>query len=596
MPVTAVSVEGYQLTGAAPEVNEQTKAGTQEHEFNWGIMKLSYTSEDQGSEAAEEVATLMQYVGYAAKMGYGLDGSSASDYHLMTGLQNYFYFDTGAVYATRNEYTISKWDEMIYNELMNNRPVVYSGTDVNRSGHTFICDGYDGEGLYHFNWGWGGAYDGYYKLQATDPYKGDNNRLGGFITNQSALLGLQPPFASSGPVISGDEQGIVGTVFAHQVAADGETIIMHMGNKNSFTCAFKFGIGELKEDGTIKRLADTGGWDRLDQGYYHPNVNFYPATYKLGDGKHKLVPISLLKDESEWKRCKPLSLCFEVEYSGEKLVSLSEGTDVEMVAIPEVKEWQFADPTYAGMTSSANVTVANGGKVEYNGPLYMVISLQDDITTAQITHVAGSAIEPESREAVAFYPYFPTEGTWYVWVVTDMTDYNSSIGKTTVEVSALPNGDCNLQADTDNSTVVFNEDGTKVTVITTIEDVAGTGYFNSLFPTLFPIIDNFIDYNNVKAQKYISNFIIQPYGKKEVTVTFEGLDKDSQYALFYLYVNNNQAVNAGDILIDYQTTGISNPSVNLRNDEFFTLDGLKRIGKPKKKGIYLHQGKKVIIK
>ena len=31
-------------------------------------------------------------------------------------------------------------------------------------GHAFVCDGYDGKGYYHINWGWGGDSDAYFLL------------------------------------------------------------------------------------------------------------------------------------------------------------------------------------------------------------------------------------------------------------------------------------------------------------------------------------------------------------------------------------------------------------------------------------------------
>ena len=36
-------------------------------------------------------------------------------------------------------------------------------------GHEFVCDGYDGNGYFHFNWGWGGMSDGYFLLDALNP-------------------------------------------------------------------------------------------------------------------------------------------------------------------------------------------------------------------------------------------------------------------------------------------------------------------------------------------------------------------------------------------------------------------------------------------
>ena len=38
---------------------------------------------------------------------------------------------------------------------------VLLGASDNTGGHEFVIDGYNGNELFHINWGWGGADDGY---------------------------------------------------------------------------------------------------------------------------------------------------------------------------------------------------------------------------------------------------------------------------------------------------------------------------------------------------------------------------------------------------------------------------------------------------
>jgi hypothetical protein len=46
-------------------------------------------------------------------------------------------------------------------------PVYYSGFS-NDGGHAFVCDGYDDNDLFHFNWGWGGSSDGWFVIDEID--------------------------------------------------------------------------------------------------------------------------------------------------------------------------------------------------------------------------------------------------------------------------------------------------------------------------------------------------------------------------------------------------------------------------------------------
>jgi hypothetical protein len=289
---------------------------------------------------------------------------------------------------------------------------------------------------------------------------------------------------------------------------------------------------------------------------------------------------------------------YEVEISNGQVVSISERTEEGMIPSPKVEEdgWQFAENLYAGVVSPTKVTVKNSGKMEFNSPLFFMFSQEDDISTATVCHVAGSSVEPEGSEEVTFYTMFPYDGTWYVWIVSD---YNNMtiIGNTTVEVSSLPSGNYNLEVDYDKSNYAFNEEGTSVTVNATIKDVNGTGYFRALYPCLYSIVDGNLEEN--LQQQYISNFTINPNGERSVTVTFDNLDKDKQYAVVFLYhksATGDTGDSAGFLLIEHDTTGIHLIGNSQNDGEFYTLNGIKIIGKPKAKGIYMHNGKKIIIK
>ena len=93
-------------------------------------------------------------------------------------------------------YSINEWENMIYNELANNRPVVYGGQSDD-GGHAFVCDGYDGNGMFHINWGWGGYGDDYFSLSVLNPYavnvSGVMQPGVGFCMIQDAVIGIQQP-------------------------------------------------------------------------------------------------------------------------------------------------------------------------------------------------------------------------------------------------------------------------------------------------------------------------------------------------------------------------------------------------------------------
>ncbi len=56
----------------------------------------------------------------------------------------------------REDYRDSDWIELIKNNLNNGMPIHYRGKS-NHGGHAFVCDGYDNNDMFHFNWGWIGV-------------------------------------------------------------------------------------------------------------------------------------------------------------------------------------------------------------------------------------------------------------------------------------------------------------------------------------------------------------------------------------------------------------------------------------------------------
>lgn len=139
--------------------------------FNWDILKDEYEYYDE-DESAQEVSKLMKYCGDAIHTNYN-DISRA--YVCTTGdaLKYYFNYEKTVREIYRAGYTNSEWDNMIYGELANGRPVIYHATS-NKETTSLIIDGYDEKGFYHANWGMSGDFDGYYKLPALNYYSMDH--------------------------------------------------------------------------------------------------------------------------------------------------------------------------------------------------------------------------------------------------------------------------------------------------------------------------------------------------------------------------------------------------------------------------------------
>ncbi len=144
------------------------------------------------------VATLMRYCGQSIEMMYGPSetGGSAAYYdNIAKALLNYFDYNAAKYIEHQNFPDIDEWEKILYSELAAGRPIVYGGQSES-SGHAFVCDGYDGNGLFHINWGWSGYDDGYFALAVLNPYNNTSAGSGssgiGYCIYENATIYTDP--------------------------------------------------------------------------------------------------------------------------------------------------------------------------------------------------------------------------------------------------------------------------------------------------------------------------------------------------------------------------------------------------------------------
>ena len=157
-----------------------------DYDFNWDIIKDTYGDNDS-EESRQEVAKLMRYCGQSIQMDYTAGSSGAT--LTPTAFIRYFGYSKQARDIDRKDYTHTEWDQLMYDELVAGRPVLYYD-----SAHGFVVDGCDAQGLFHINWGWDGGSDGYFRLSianSTVPNITGAKSGQGFNYIQSAIIGLQ---------------------------------------------------------------------------------------------------------------------------------------------------------------------------------------------------------------------------------------------------------------------------------------------------------------------------------------------------------------------------------------------------------------------
>ena len=126
------------------------------YDIDWSTFTHYYYNDVQ----AEAVAKLMADIGKAFGTHYGEPNGSPT-YFESEPLINNFSYEPGITSVKGSNG--GKITSSMMSELDKNRPVLYSGYPYNGDPHALVIDGYTTNNYFHFNYGWSGSYNGFYK-------------------------------------------------------------------------------------------------------------------------------------------------------------------------------------------------------------------------------------------------------------------------------------------------------------------------------------------------------------------------------------------------------------------------------------------------
>lgn len=161
------------------DIERQIPANTLGRSYDYDNMLLDYNNgytEEQGNA----VAALMRDMGSSVMMQYHYTESGAYDINVIQALTTYWGYSKSARITRRDSYDIVEWNNIMRENLREYGPTYYSGGS-NAGGHAFVVDGYTANDYFHFNFGWGGASNGWYLIPGIE-----------YHLNQLAILGLTP--------------------------------------------------------------------------------------------------------------------------------------------------------------------------------------------------------------------------------------------------------------------------------------------------------------------------------------------------------------------------------------------------------------------
>lgn len=377
------TIKAYTAKSYGIQIPEISSGAT----YDWDNMLPDYSKSDYNSAQADAVAKLMYHCGAAVKMNYGpSSGANVTPIILAT----YFGYDADLMQdLTRTVFTLQQWMTLIDNELKAKRPILYSG-QASDGGHEFVCDGSDGRGLYHINWGWGGYQDGYFDLTILQPMKGgagSGSAVDGYNRDCSMIIGIAPdngkvdePLASYPQIMSMDHGGMTGITWTkttrehvlESFQAEANTCFVNQSTTD-FTGYFAYGI---KANGTIVLVSNYSRIFTLravkpdggTYGTYGKNLEL-TINYPFPMGINVIYPI-YSSDTKNWHVCS--------FYNNQPFIINVDATKLTPVTTPLAATVTAEDGLYKGMTNPLTVTFTNSMDMEFNGLVNIYTNTKDN--------------------------------------------------------------------------------------------------------------------------------------------------------------------------------------------------------------------------
>lgn len=380
--------------------------------IEWDKMTDTYTNPTYPTAADWAVANLMSIVGTSVEMNYNTNESGTSPYKIAPALRDYFDYDENLYFAERKNCTIAQWDDLLYNELVCHRPILYGGNSSG-GGHAFVVDGYDGDALYHVNWGWGGYCDGYFAISVLNPHStegiGASSSPDGYSMYQGAVIGAQPK-GSSNPVNPAEvlsvsdfdvRDGIVSCSFWNNT-----------NKENAFRAGFMVEDGETGNGTVIEKRRNSAV--PTNKGWVNVQLDVIKECNLSTNRTYKIYPVSQTYYEEEWHYCYEPSLMYAfvaVDATGKVSSELYPkvdltATDIELPASPSV-----------GNVQIIKTKITNKSNVEYNGTLYL-LSQEVDGSEVKQPSATGVALVSGSSAVMEFSLTPERRVNHRLWIVT----------------------------------------------------------------------------------------------------------------------------------------------------------------------------------
>ncbi|UKK47969.1 C10 family peptidase [Prevotella sp. E9-3] len=570
--------------------------------INWNNMQNNYTGSETSTQKTA-VAKLMQLCGTSVKMDYTANSSGTFSEVVADAFKNYFDYDAATTLYYRDDFRAREWDNIIYNELANNRPVYYAGQSIG-GGHAFVIDGYDKDGLYHVNWGWGGSSNNYFLLSILD--SGNNSGAGassstdGYSFSQSALIGAQPntgqPFEEEVVMSIRGIKAKTTTVtksngtFYLKVNADG------VYNITGSTYTFNVGLGIFNENGELK-YAEYNFDSEVQSGWGWNSLELEINVPALPDGTYEITAISREDGAQEWNRNKGGNLIFLTATIAGNEMTVS-NSEIDLDGAIEV-----SGNMEVGSKLKSVTTFKNNGSF-FHETLFLRVN-GENVGAQNFEVNAGKS---ETME-MSFTPKSEGENElevgYFTWNYNQNTGWEEVFHKTaSTTITVLPAKSYTLKFSngkvTNAVSNIINDNVAKLQV--TVRNNGSNDYNDVIRTYILKEGDN----NYYYSEGSIETALELETGKSKTITIDAPLTSNGKYWFIIVYKTNGNFIEIGDsqkrygdlfgytVTIPEEVSAISETmaEVKAKDKAIYSLSG-QRVKKAQK-GLYIIDGKKTI--
>lgn len=400
--------------------------------YDWDNMLPKYNKEANATQQQKDaVAKLMYHCGAAVQMNYGPESAASVS---ATKLAKYFGYDADLMMdLSRSSFTLDKWMQIIDTELAAGRPVLYGG-QASDGGHQFICDGKDGEGLYHINWGWSGSQNGYFDLSLLNSEKGgtgSGSSTEGYNRLCSMTIGIAPdngvvdaPLATV-PDIKAMNYGFLETTTKdHRLNPDEAFdfwLDYGLGNQTYQAFSGYVALGILQKDGSYRIVSQKA----------HINVDPIP-----GEGMISVVDVNFRVNEAF--EVGTVTLCPLYSKDGENwtLCDIPSSFPSVMLKITKTK-MDVTSPLTAQVTGpekletgaygTFQVTLSNLSDLEYFGYIDVSFSDKAEQVSAALARELYVSVPAHGSVTRSFNLLPKQAGDFYLWLDELSGGYNRNL-------------------------------------------------------------------------------------------------------------------------------------------------------------------------